>query len=482
MDILSATIFSPLIGVLLLLLLPGSRIFLLRAVSLISSLLPLAGSIFLLSSFDQKNPNFQFTENIPWISSFNINYHIGLDGISLPLFLLTTVLTLLSIMISFNIEKRLKEYFISFLILETGLLGVFSSLDLFLFYIFWELVLIPMFLIIGIWGGPNKVYASFKFILYTAIGSVLMLIGIIWTFMLTHTFDITQLSTGQEIPLDAAKWIWLLFFVGFAVKVPIFPFHTWLPDAHTEAPTAGSVILAGVLLKMGTYGLLRVNFSIFPETTIDNSLFLAILGLINILYGALTAMAQKDLKKMIAYSSVSHMGFVLLGLSCLNAMGINGAVFQMVGHGIITGSLFMLVGVIYDRAHHRQIDGFGGIAKVVPRYTAVMGIAILASIGLPGLAGFVGELLCFLGAFSSFSKITAAACFGILIGAIYILNMYKDVFFGPLNEKYADLPDLSSREWIALIPLMVLIILFGLWPQLIINITDPAVQVLISLF
>ncbi|MDI6752600.1 MAG: NADH-quinone oxidoreductase subunit M [bacterium] len=482
MDILSATIFSPLVGVLLLLLLPGNKTFLLRAVSLIASLLPLAGSIFLLSFFDQKNPNFQFTENLPWISSFNINYHIGLDGISLPLFLLTTVLTLLSIIISFNIEKRLKEYFISFLILETGLLGVFSSLDLFLFYIFWELVLIPMFLIIGIWGGPNKVYASFKFILYTAIGSVLMLIGIIWTFILTHTFDIVQLSACQEIPLNVAKWIWLLFFVGFAVKVPIFPFHTWLPDAHTEAPTAGSVILAGILLKMGTYGLLRVNFSIFPETTMDNSLFLAILGLVNILYGALTAMAQKDLKKMIAYSSVSHMGFVLLGLSALNVIGINGAVFQMIGHGIITGSLFMLVGVIYDRAHHRQISGFGGIANVVPNYTAVMGISALASIGLPGLAGFVGELLCFLGAFSSFSKITAAACFGILIGAIYTLNMYKDVFFGHLNEKYAGLSDLSIREWIALIPLMVFILLFGLWPQLILNITDPAVQVFLKFF
>ncbi|MFH0774917.1 MAG: NADH-quinone oxidoreductase subunit M [bacterium] len=482
MDILSAAIFSPLIGVLLLLLTPGKRTFLIRAVSLIFSLLPLAFSILLLSLFDQTSPCFQFTENIPWISSFNINYHIGLDGISLPLFLLTTVLTVLSIIISFNIEKRLKEYFISFLILETGLLGVFSSLDLFLFYIFWELVLIPMFLIIGVWGGPNKVYASFKFILYTAIGSVLMLIGIIWTFMLTHTFDITQLSSGQEIPLDVAKWIWLLFFVGFAVKVPIFPFHTWLPDAHTEAPTAGSVILAGVLLKMGTYGLLRVNFSIFPETTMDNSLFLAILGLINILYGAMTAMAQKDLKKMIAYSSVSHMGFVLLGMSALNSCGINGAVFQMVSHGIITGSLFMLVGVIYDRAHHRQIAGFGGIAKVVPAYTAVMGIAILASIGLPGLAGFVGELLCFLGAFSVFSKITAAACFGILIGAIYILHMYKEMFFGPLNEKYANLPDLSIREWIALIPLMIFIILFGVWPQLIINITDPAVQAFLSFF
>ncbi|MBU1598974.1 NADH-quinone oxidoreductase subunit M [bacterium] len=482
MDILSAIIFSPLIGVLLLLLIPGNKTFLIRAVSLISSLFTLAGSIFLLSLFDQKNPCFQFTENIPWISSFNINYHIGLDGISLPLFLLTAVLIFLSIIISFNIEKRLKEYFISFFILEIGMLGVFGSLDLFLFYIFWELVLIPMFLIIGVWGGPNKVYASFKFILYTAIGSVLMLIGIIWTFMLTHTFDITQLSAGQEIPLDVAKWIWLLFFVGFAVKVPIFPFHTWLPDAHTEAPTAGSVILAGVLLKMGTYGLLRVNFSIFPETTIDNSLFLAILGLINILYGALTAMAQKDLKKMIAYSSVSHMGFVLLGMSALNHIGINGAVFQMVSHGIITGSLFMLVGVIYDRAHHREIAKFGGIAKVVPAYTAVMGVSLLASIGLPGLAGFVGELLCFLGAFNAFSKITAAACFGILIGAVYILHMYKEMFFGPLNEKYANLSDLSSREWIALIPLMVFIVLFGLWPQLIINITDPAVQALLRFF
>ncbi|MEW6103214.1 MAG: NADH-quinone oxidoreductase subunit M [bacterium] len=479
MDILSLSIFLPIIGVIPILFLRNER--LIKGFSLLFSIIPLIGSILLLLAFDKKNPLFQFVVNIPWIPLFKISYHIGLDGMSLPLFILTSILSPVSILVSFNIKNKVRGYFISFLILETGMLGVFASLNLFLFYIFWELVLIPMYLIIGIWGGEKRVYAAIKFILYTAIGSVLMLIGIIWIFIQTNTFDITELIGHQEI-LQNAKFIWILLFFGFAVKVPIFPFHTWLPDAHTEAPTAGSILLAGVLLKLGTYGLLRVNFGILPEVTLNFSYFLAILGLINIIYGAFAAMAQKDLKRMIACSSISHMGYCLLGMSSFTTNGFNGAVLQMFNHGIITGSLFLLVGVIYDRAHHREILGFGGIAKVVPSYCAIMGIAVLASIGLPGLSGFVSEFLCFIGAFDTFPWITGGAVFGVLIGAIYMLWMYRQVFFGSLNEKYKDLSDLDIREWISIIPLMIMVFLIGLYPKIALDLMNSSLSSLSFIF
>jgi NADH-quinone oxidoreductase subunit M len=479
MDLLSFGIFSPLIGVVLLLFVQKKQVNLIKGISLTTSTIPVIVSIFLLRQFDTTISSFQFTKNLPWIPFFGINYHIGLDGMSLPLFLLTSLLTLLSIIISFNIKERLKEYFISFLILETGMLGVFSALDLFLFYIFWELVLIPMYLIIGVWGGENRVYAAIKFIIYTAAGSLFMLIGIIWLFIATHTFSIPELYSTE---IAQARWIWLLLFLGFAVKVPIFPFHTWLPDAHTEAPTAGSVILAGILLKLGTYGLLRVNFSIFPKITSDLALYLAILGLINTIYGAFCAMSQKDLKRMIACSSISHMGYILLGMASLNQIGVAGAILQMVNHGMITGSLFMLVGVLYDRAHHREILGFGGIARIVPAYTALMGISALASIGLPGLSGFVSELLCFLGGFKVYPKITAGCVLGVLISAIYILYMFKEIFLGELNPKYSKLSDIDFREWVSLAPLSFFIFLFGVWPKCIIDIMDVSVQAFSQLF
>ncbi|HAW50461.1 TPA: oxidoreductase [bacterium] len=472
MDILSFSIFSPIIGIIPLLFIRNEKA--IKITSLIFSIPPFIGSIYLLSLFDSQNPSFQFVVKYPFIPIFKIFYHIGLDGISLPLFFLAGFLSLIAIIISFNINTRVREYFICFLVLETGMLGVFASLNLFLFFLFWELSLIPMYLIIGIWGTYNKFYAAIKFVLFTATGSVLMLIGIIWMFTITNTFDITELFGHQEI-FREAWFIWILLFIGFAVKVPIFPLHTWLPDAHTEAPTAGSVILAGILLKLGTYGLLRVNFGILPGTTISFSLFLAILGLINIIYGALTAMAQKDLKRMIAYSSISHMGYVLLGMSALTTTGFNGAILQMFNHGCITGSLFILVGVIYDRTHHREILGFGGIGKIVPVYCAIMGLSVLASIGLPGLSGFISEFLCFAGAFPVFPWITSAGILGVPLSAVYMLWMYRHVFFGPINEKYEDLKDLDAREWIALVPLMAVIVILGLYPKLIIDFMNTSV-------
>lgn len=479
MDILSLAIFFPLIGVIPILLFKNE--WLIKVSSLLFSLFSFVLALIAFLSFDKTDPFFQFVVNIPWIPLFKISYHIGLDGISLPLFFLSSLLTCISILISFNVKHKVRGYFASFLILETGMLGVFASLNLFLFYIFWELVLIPMYLIIGIWGGDNRIYASIKFILYTAIGSVLMLIGIILLFIKTNTFDIPELIGHQEI-FQHAKFIWLLLFFGFAVKVPIFPFYTWLPDAHTEAPTAGSIILAGILLKLGTYGMLRMNFGVLPATTLEFSYFLAVLGLINIIYGAFAAMAQKDLKRMIAYSSISHMGFVILGMSSLSTSGFNGALLQMFNHGIVTGGLFLLVGVIYDRAHHRKILGFGGIGKVVPSYCAIMGIVVLASIGLPGLSSFISELLCLVGAFPIFPVITSISVFGVLIGAIYMLWMYKKIFFGPLNETYKGLSDLDKREWISILPILIAIITLGLYPKLMIDITNPSLSSFSSIF
>ncbi len=484
--VLSLIIFIPLIGGILVLFLPKDKDKQIKTIATVIAAIPviLTGWVCLL--FDQTTTQIQFMEKADWIPKWGISYLVGLDGLGLPMVIITTLLSLLSLTISWNVKVRVKEYFALFLILEAGMLGVFLSLDLFLFYIFWELVLIPMYFIIGVWGGPRREYAAIKFILYTLIGSLFMLLGFLGIYFSVepHTFNMLELSQKPQIfqSTFAANIVFLALYVGFAVKIPVFPFHTWLPDAHVEAPTAGSVILAGILLKMGAYGFLRVSLPILPEAAKYFAYFLAILGLINIIYGAFVAMAQTDLKKMIAYSSISHMGYVLLGIAALTPVGLSGALMQCVTHGIVTGSLFMLVGVIYDRAHLRDINAFGGLGKVVPAYTSIMGIAVMASLGLPGLAGFIGELLCFLGAFPVFPVITGAGVFGVLITAIYLLWMYRQVFFGDLNEKYARLKDLDMREWISLTPLMFLIILVGLYPKIVLDLMNATIMQIVGRF
>jgi NADH-quinone oxidoreductase subunit M len=484
--ILSLIIFIPLIGGILVLFLPKDKDRQIKITATTIAAIPviLTGIVWLL--FDKTTSQIQFAEKIDWIPALGISYFVALDGLGLPLVIITAILSFLSLTISWNINLRVKEYFALFLILETGMLGVFMALDLFLFYIFWELVLVPMYFIIGIWGGPRKEYAAIKFILYTIIGSLIMLLGFLCIYFAAtpHTFNILELSQKDVLfkSTFVANMVFLALYVGFAVKIPVWPFHTWLPDAHVEAPTAGSVILAGILLKMGAYGLLRVSLPILPEAAKYFAYMLAILGLINIIYGAFVAMAQTDLKKMIAYSSISHMGYVLLGIAALTPTGFNGALLQCFNHGVITGSLFMLVGVIYDRAHIREITAFGGIGKIVPAYTSIMGIAVLASLGLPGLSGFISEVLCFIGAFPIFPVITGCGVLGVLITAIYLLWMYRQIFFGDLNEKYAKLKDLDIREWISLVPLMFLIILVGLYPKVILDLMNATILQLVGRF
>lgn len=477
MDILSILIFLPLCGSLFILLLPKGAEGFIRFVGTFIAFIELLISVYLYLVFDKADPGFQFIKNVPWIPSLNINYFIGVDGVSIPMVFLTTFLSFLALIISWNITSRVKEYFILFLVLEAGIMGVFLALDLFLFYIFWELVLIPMYFLIGIWGGANRRYAAIKFILYTAAGSLVMLIGILSMYFASepHTFSMVELSK-QGFAKSFQCFAFLLLFFGFAVKVPIFPFHTWLPDAHVEAPTAGSVILAGLLLKMGTYGFLRVSFPLLPDAAVAFSYAFAILGIINIVYGACTAMAQQDLKKMIAYSSISHMGYVLLAMASLTKTGLNGAVLQMFSHGVITGSLFMLVGVIYDRTHTRDIDAFGGIARQVPRYASLMFFSCLASLGLPGLAGFISEFLCLAGAFPVFKILTIASVSGIVITAVYLLWMLERMFLGELNPKYADLQDVDKREFLALVPLVLITFIVGVYPRIILDTLGPAIS------
>ena len=396
---------------------------------------------------------------------------------------LTGLLTLLAIIYSFNITLRIKEFFFWFLLLEVGMLGVFISLDFFLFYVFWEIMLLPMYFLIGVWGGPKKEYAAIKFFLYTLFGSLLMLLGILALYFNStpHTFDMLELiNQARLLPLTMQIWIFLALYVGFAIKIPAFPFHTWLPLAHVEAPTGVSVILAGVLLKMGTYGIMRVSFPALPLATKWFMPFLIVIAVINIVYGAFCAMAQKDLKKMVAYSSVNHMGYCLLGMTAMSAIGWNGAVLQMITHGLITGSLFFLVGVIYDRAHTRDIDAFGGLAARFPVYAGLMIIQVMASLGLPGLAGFVGEFLCFLGAFEAWPYYVAVGTIGILVTAAFFLRMIEKVFLGPFNEKWAGLKDINFRELVAIVPLVVLTIIIGVWPKVCLDLIDPTITYLVG--
>ena len=475
--LLTATIFLPVAGSVVLFFLPKNSSALIRSVGLVTGALTFALSLLLYFRFDPSVPSMQFVTSVPWIAHLNISYAVGLDGLSMLLVLLTTFLTPVAMLSSWgSIAKRIKGFTIMMLLLETGMLGVFSSLDMFLFYMFWEAMLIPMYFIIGIWGGANRVYAAIKFFLYTMVGSLLMLVAIIW---LAHyastlpggkfTTDLLKLYTvGPQIPLTIQSWMFLAFALSFAIKIPLFPFHTWLPDAHVEAPTAGSVILAGVLLKMGTYGLLRFCLPLFPGATMVFLPWISALAVIGIVYGALVSMVQTDIKRLVAYSSVSHLGFVVLGIFSLTEEGIQGSILQMVNHGLSTGALFLLVGMLYDRRHTREISEYGGLAKVMPIFSTVFMIVSLSSIGLPGLNGFIGEFLILMGSFISQSLspwYAIVGATGVIFAAVYLLWMYQRVVFGSVkNPANEDLADLSGRELAVLVPVLVLIVWIGIFP------------------
>jgi NADH-quinone oxidoreductase subunit M len=477
--LLSYILFTPLAGLAVLLLIPGKNKNAVRLWANIVALVGFAISLQLPGAFDKTKPGFQLMERADWIPSLGAQYLVGIDGISLLLIMLTTVMGFVSIFYSWtSIQDRVKEYYAMFLLLQTGMLGVFMSLDFFLFYVFWELVLVPMYFIIGVWGGPRKLYAAIKFFLYTLLGSVLILLAMLglYYYGATPTFDLTELaanSTHYSIGFQRVAWVAL--FIGFAIKIPAFPFHTWLPDAHVEAPTAISVILAGVLLKMGTYGILRVNFAVLPAATMQLAwIFLGVIGTINIVYGAMCAMAQTDFKKLIAYSSISHMGYVMLGLAAFTTAGINGAVLQMFNHGTITAMLFILVGVIYDRAHHREINGFGGLAQQMPVYTAITGFAFFAGMGLPGMSAFISEVLVLIGAWQTHPLMTVFGAATAVLTAGYLLWTFQRIYLGPLNEKYNTLPDITFREGFTLVPLGVLVLILGVYPQAILNLLNTS--------
>ncbi len=465
--ILSYIVFLPLVGGILILFTPKKNIGLIKAIATAATGLSLLLSILLLAKFNYASPSMQFEEIFSWIPSINVFYHLGIDGLSAGLIFLTTLLSFLACIGSYGIDKRQKEYFFLYLLLSTGMLGTFCALDLFLFYVVWEIVLVPMYFLIGVWGGPRKEYAAIKFFIYTLAGSVFMLLGILALYFTStpHTFDILELGkTAGGLALGSQILIFIAFYLGFAVKVPVFPFHTWLPDAHVEAPTPISVLLAGVLLKMGGYGFFRISFPLLKDAAHYFALPFAVLGVINIVYGALVAMAQTDFKKMVAYSSVSHMGFVMLGLASMTATGFNGALLEMFNHGIITGGMFFLVGVLYDRAHTRDIDKFGGLGVKMPVYAGVLTIFALASLGLPGLSGFISEFMSLLGAYPVFKLITIISALGLIITAGYFLYMLQRILLGPLNEKWANIFDINKRELFTLIPLIVIVILIGVYP------------------
>ena len=478
--ILTSIIFLPVFGLILIMAVPNDRGRLIRTIATI-----ITGIVFLLTlklvfSFKSSESGMQFSESILWIPQLNVSYHLGIDGISLPMVFATGLLSFLACIASFRITERVKSYFILYLLLETGMLGTFLALDLFLFYIFWEVVLVPMYFLIGIWGGPQKEYAAIKFFLYTLAGSMFMLIGILALYFAStpHTFNMLELSKNV-FALHFQKIIFLALFLGFAIKVPIFPFHTWLPDAHVEAPTPISVLLAGVLLKMGTYGFFRISYPILPQAARWFGPFMGVLAVIGIIYGGFVAFAQKDFKKMVAYSSVSHMGFVLLGLAVFTKTGFNGALLQMFNHAMITGGLFLLVGVLYDRAHTRDLDAFGGTWAKMPVYGGILIFVSLASMGLPGLAGFVSEFMVLLGSYKVFLWMTVASCIGILLAAAYLLYMIQRVLLGRLNPKWANLPDINAREIFTLVPLMALILLLGIYPNIALQYMSPTIEALV---
>ncbi|MDA8161884.1 MAG: NADH-quinone oxidoreductase subunit M, partial [Desulfobacteraceae bacterium] len=473
--LLTYVTFLPLMGVIPILFIPqksdeGKNV--IRGISFVTSILVFLVSFRIFEGFDVKNAGFQFVEHYPWIPSYGISYYMGVDGLSFWLVLLTTFLTPLTILSTWKaINNRVKEFNVAMLVLETAMLGTFFALDLFLFYVFWELMLIPMYLIIGVWGGERRIYAAIKFFLFTAVGSLLMLVCIIGLVYFhkaatgTLTFNLMSLY-GTHLPMIYEILFFAAFALAFAIKVPMFPLHTWLPDAHVEAPTAGSVILAGILLKMGTYGFLRFAMPLFPVGSSFFAPAIIVLSVIGIIYGALVAMVQPDIKKLVAYSSVSHLGYCMLGLYVLTPQGVEGSILQMINHGISTGALFLLVGVIYERRHTRLISEYGGIARIMPIYSTIFFIVTLSSIGLPTTNGFIGEFLILLGTFEVNKTAAVLAASGVILGAVYMLWMVQRVFYGEVtNPKNLKLPDLSLREFGYLAPLLVFIFWIGLYPN-----------------
>ncbi|MHB8109592.1 MAG: NADH-quinone oxidoreductase subunit M [Syntrophorhabdaceae bacterium] len=485
--ILSFLIYFPLLGAVLLLFINRQNTLLIKAGTLIFSLFELFASIPLFYKFNDAAKGMQFVEKADWFPEWGISYLLGIDGISLLLVLLTTFLTVICVLCSWKaIEDRVKEYYITFLFLETAMIGTLCALDLVLFYVFWELMLIPMYLLIGIWGGPRRIYAAIKFFLFTMAGSVLMLVAILTLYFYyynttgVYTFSVMELYKAS-LPIAKQYWLFGAFALSFAIKVPMFPVHTWLPDAHTEAPTAGSVILAGVLLKMGTYGFIRFAIPLFPSAAIDAVPIMSILAIIGIVYGAIVSMMQPDLKRLIAFSSVSHLGYVMLGIFAFNMQGVQGGIYQMLNHGISTGGLFLIVGMIYERRHTRMISDFGGISKVMPVFAVFFMIITLSSIALPGTNGFVGEFLILLGAFKANPVYGAIATTGVILGAVYMLWMFQRVMFGVVTkEENKNLKDLDSREVTILVSMVFFIILMGVYPKMFFNKMDTSVAEYLS--
>ncbi|RPH92789.1 NADH-quinone oxidoreductase subunit M [candidate division KSB1 bacterium] len=489
--ILSLCIAIPALTALLILLIPRASEQAARWLALFGTLAAFVVSLVMYANFRVGEAGFQMVEKYPWVSSLGIDWHLGVDGISLFLILLTTLLSVLCILGSWSgITERVREFHFFFLLLEAGMVGVFSALDLFLFYVMWEVMLVPMFFLIGVWGGARRIYATIKFFLFTMAGSVLMLVGILYVYFHTtdpatggHTFNLLLATEQSQFPMGIQTWLFLAFALAFAIKVPLFPLHTWLPDAHTEAPTAGSVILAGVLLKMGTYGFLRFCLPMFPMATMQFVPWISWLAIIGILYGAMVAMVQKDIKKLVAYSSVAHLGFVMLGMFALNIEGLTGSLLQQINHGISTGALFLLVGVIYERRHTRLAADYGGIAKVMPIYASLFMIIALSSIGLPGLNGFVGEFLILLGTFASNAMYAVLGTAGIILAAIYLLWMYQRVFFGQItNEENLKLKDVNLREGFIIGVLVVLAIWIGVYPDPFLSRMQPSLELVLSRF
>jgi NADH-quinone oxidoreductase subunit M len=484
---LSLILYTPLAGALVLLFVNKQNA---NAIRWIANVFALAGflvSVPLWFWYDPANPSFQFVERVPWIPSVGAEYFLGVDGFATLLILLTTMMGFIAVLSSWTaITERVKEYYIFLLMLQTGMLGAFMSLDFLLFFLFWEVMLVPMYFLIGIWGSANRLYSAIKFFLYTLVGSVVMLLGILALYFYNHsvtgvyTFDVTQFHQ-LSVPIDLQWWIFLAFFLGFAIKVPMFPFHTWLPDAHTDAPTAGSVILAAVLLKMGTYGFLRFSLPILPDASRTFVPFIVTLSIIGIVYGALVALAQKDWKRLVAYSSVSHMAVVMLGMFALNPVGITGSIVQQLNHGISTGALFLIVGIVYERRHTREISEYGGLSKVMPVYAAIFLLMTMSSIGLPTLNGFIGEFLILQGVFVANKMWAFFAASGVVLGATYMLYLYQRTMFGKVeNPKNERLLDLSHREFATFAPLLILAVWMGLYPAPFLRRLDTSVQHIVS--